>query len=117
VARADSDAGGELGLINTVWALVLPGMITAFNVIIVKNFLQTLPESMVESARIDGAGERSVVFRIYVPLPEPVLATVALWTAVGHWNAWFDPYSTSPTTRSKCSRRFSSASLSKAACS
>jgi len=80
----------ELGMINTIWALIVPGMITAFNVIIVKNFFQALPESLVESARIDGAGEWAILFRIYLPLSKPVLATVALWTAVGHWNAWFD---------------------------
>ncbi len=80
----------KLGLINTVWALILPGMIAAFNVIIVKNFFQSLPESLVESARIDGAGEWTILLRIYLPLSKPVLATVALWTAVGHWNAWFD---------------------------
>jgi len=80
----------ELGLINTVWALIVPGMITAFNVIIVKNFFQALPESLVESARIDGAGEWTILFRLYLPLSKPVLATVALWTAVAHWNAWFD---------------------------
>ncbi len=80
----------NLGLINTVWALIVPGMITAFNVIIVKNFFQSLPESLVESARIDGASEWKVLFRLYIPLSKPVLATVALWTAVAHWNAWFD---------------------------
>ena len=79
-----------LGMINTVWALVVPGLITAFNVIIVKNFFQSLPESLIESARIDGAGEWTILFRIYLPLSKPVLATVALWTAVAHWNAWFD---------------------------
>jgi putative aldouronate transport system permease protein len=80
----------NLGMINTVWALTVPGMITAFNVIIVKNFFQSLPESLVESARLDGAGEWTILFRLYLPLSKPVLATVALWTAVGHWNAWFD---------------------------
>lgn len=79
-----------LGMINTVWALVVPGMISAFNVIIVKNFFQSLPESLIESARIDGAGEWTILFRLYIPLSKPVLATVALWTAVAHWNAWFD---------------------------
>ncbi len=80
----------NLGLINTLGALVIPTMITAFNVIIVKNFFQSLPESLVESARMDGAGEWRVLFSIYIPLSKPVLATVALWSAVGHWNAWFD---------------------------
>ncbi len=80
----------NLGLINTIGALVIPTMITAFNVIIVKNFFQSLPESLVESARIDGAGEWTILFRLYIPLSKPVLATVALWSAVAHWNAWFD---------------------------
>jgi putative aldouronate transport system permease protein len=80
----------KLGLLNSMWALVLPGMLSAFNIIIIKNFFQSLPESLAESARIDGAGDWAILFRIYVPLSKPVLATVALWTAVGHWNAWFD---------------------------
>lgn len=80
----------KLGLINTVWSLILPMMVTAFNVIIVKNFFQSLPESLAESAKIDGAGEFTILTRIYMPLSKPVLATVALWTAVMHWNSWFD---------------------------
>ena len=80
----------NLGLINTIWVLVVPGMLSAFNIIIVKNYFQSLPESLTESARIDGAGEWRILFQIYLPLSKPVLATVALWSAVGHWNAWFD---------------------------
>jgi putative aldouronate transport system permease protein len=80
----------KLGLVNTVWALVLPGMLGAFNIVIIKNFFQSLPESLAESARMDGASEWTVLFHIYMPLSKPVLATVALWSAVGHWNAWFD---------------------------
>ncbi|MGA0368084.1 MAG: carbohydrate ABC transporter permease [Kiritimatiellia bacterium] len=80
----------NLGLINTIWSLVLPAMLAAFNVIIIKNFFQALPGSLAESARMDGAGEWRVLFQIYLPLSKPVLATVALWSAVYHWNAWFD---------------------------
>lgn len=80
----------KLGLINTVWVLVVPGMLSAFNIIIVKNFFQSLPESLIESARMDGAGEWRILFQIFIPLSKPVLATVALWSAVAHWNAWFD---------------------------
>ncbi len=80
----------ELGLLNSRWALILPVMITAFNVIVVKNFFQAIPESLWESARIDGASEWTILFRIYIPLSGPVLATVALWTMVFHWNSWFD---------------------------
>lgn len=80
----------ELGLMDSIWALVLPVMVTAFNVIIMKNFFQSIPESLVEAARIDGAGDWTILLRIFLPLSMPVLATVALWTSVSHWNAWFD---------------------------
>ena len=80
----------KLGLLNSIFALVIPSALSAFNIIIIKNFFQSLPESLVESARIDGAGEWRILFQIYIPLSKPVLATVALWSSVFHWNAWFD---------------------------
>jgi ABC-type glycerol-3-phosphate transport system permease component len=80
----------NLGLFNSVWALVLPPMLTAFSIIIVKNFFQSLPESFAEAARMEGASEWHILFKIYIPLSKPVLATVALWSMVGHWNSWFD---------------------------
>ena len=80
----------NLGLLNTVWALVLPTMLVAFNVVIVKNFFQQIPASFHEAARVEGANEWLILFKIYVPLSAPILATVGLWTAVGHWNQWFD---------------------------
>jgi len=80
----------SLGLINSVWSLILPGLLTAFNVLVVKNFFEQIPASLHESATIDGASEWNTLFRIYVPLSRPVLATVALWTAVAHWNQWLD---------------------------
>jgi putative aldouronate transport system permease protein len=80
----------KLGLINSIWSLILPTLITPFNVIIMKNFFKSVPESLAESAKIDGAGDLSILFKIYIPLSMPVIATVALWTAVYHWNAWFD---------------------------
>lgn len=80
----------SLGMINTVWALILPTALSAFNIIIVKNFFQQLPESLHEAARVEGASEWAILFRIYMPLSRPVLATITLWTAVGHWNQWFD---------------------------
>ncbi|WP_309118691.1 carbohydrate ABC transporter permease [Paenibacillus sp.] len=80
----------ELGLFNSVWALVLPGMISAFNVLIMRNFFRALPEELEESARVDGAGYARIFTRIALPLSKPVLATIALWVGVGHWNAWFD---------------------------
>ncbi len=80
----------SLHLMNTRWALILPGAVSAWNLIIMRNFLKSLPVSLEESARIDGASEFMVWRRIVLPLSKPVLATVALWVAVGHWNAYFD---------------------------
>jgi putative aldouronate transport system permease protein len=80
----------SLGLINTLWALVVPSMLSAFNLIIVKNFYQQIPESLYEAARLEQASEWQILFRIYMPLSLPVIATICLWTAVGHWNQWFD---------------------------
>jgi putative aldouronate transport system permease protein len=65
-------------------------MFAAFNFIIVRTFIRTIPESIIESARIDGAGEFFIYRRIILPLSKPVLATVALFVAVGAWNSWFD---------------------------
>ncbi|MCR8631589.1 carbohydrate ABC transporter permease [Paenibacillus radicis (ex Xue et al. 2023)] len=80
----------KLGLFNSVWALVLPNMIGAFNVLIMRNFFKSIPDSLQESAKVDGAGYFLIFRKIVIPLSKPVLATVALWVAVGHWNAWFD---------------------------
>lgn len=80
----------NLGLIDNRLVLVLPLMLTAFNVIILKNFFQQIPASYEEAARMDGASDLTILFRIFLPLSKPALATIALWTAVSHWNAWFD---------------------------
>jgi len=80
----------ELHLLNTIWSLVLPGMIGAFNVMIMRNFFRSIPDELEESARVDGAGYVRIFTQVVVPLSKPVLATVALWVGVGHWNAWFD---------------------------
>lgn len=80
----------NLGLIDSYLAYILPVLTGAFNVIIIKNFFQQVPQSLAEAAEIDGAGDFQTLFRIYIPLSKPVLATVALWTAVTHWNMWFD---------------------------
>ncbi len=80
----------NLGLRNTIWALVLPGAISAYNITIMRNFLMAMPESLEESARIDGANDLTILYRIIFPLSMPIIATISLWTAVGHWNAWFD---------------------------
>lgn len=80
----------DLGLRNTIWALVLPGAISAYNITIMRNFLMAMPDSLEESAHLDGANDIQILYKIIFPLSLPILATVALWTAVGHWNAWFD---------------------------
>ncbi|MCQ6563250.1 carbohydrate ABC transporter permease [Paenibacillus mendelii] len=79
-----------LGMYNTIWALVIPGMISTFNVLIMRNFFRSLPESLEESAMVDGAGYLKIFIRIILPLSMPIIATEALWVGVGHWNAWFD---------------------------
>jgi len=80
----------SLGLIDTIWALVLPTAIPVFNVILLLNFYRNLPKELEESARIDGAGHFLTLWKIYVPLSLPALATTGLFTMVGHWNSWFD---------------------------
>jgi putative aldouronate transport system permease protein len=79
----------ELGLLNSYWALMLPGAIGAFYLIIVKNFFQALPEGLEEAAKIDGCSELGVLWKIVLPLSKPVIATFALFYAVGHWNNFF----------------------------
>ena len=76
----------SLGLINTVWALVTPGLLSVFNMLLVKTFYEQLPESVEESARIDGASNFKTLFSIIIPMSMPVIATVGLFYAVGYWN-------------------------------
>lgn len=80
----------NLGLLNTYASMILPGFISAYNMVIMRNFFQSLPEEIEESCLIDGAGRFRIFLQIILPLSTPILATVALWLAVGHWNSWFD---------------------------
>ncbi|BBI32874.1 ABC transporter permease [Cohnella abietis] len=80
----------KLGLMDSIWALVLPSALSVFNVILLLNFYRGLPKELDESARIDGAGHFRVLWSIIVPLSKPALATVGLFTMVAHWNSWFD---------------------------
>lgn len=82
----------NLGLINNFWVYIIPGLINTFYVIVIRAYIDTIPLSLQESARIDGANDLSIFFRIIFPLCKPVLATVALFIAVGQWNSWFDTY-------------------------
>jgi putative aldouronate transport system permease protein len=79
----------RLGLLNTVWSLVLPGAVPIFNVILVMNFFAGVPKSLEEAAIIDGANPLQVLMRVYLPCSVPVLATVALFSIVGSWNDFF----------------------------
>lgn len=79
----------ELHLLDSLWALMLPGAISAFNLIIVKNFFQEIPKEIEEAGRIDGCSELGLLWRIVLPLSMPVLATFTLFYAVGHWNDFF----------------------------
>ncbi|QTH44222.1 carbohydrate ABC transporter permease [Cohnella sp. LGH] len=80
----------QLGLLDSIWALVLPGAVPVFNVILLLNFMRSQPKELYEAAFVDGAGHWSVLWRIAVPLAKPALATLLLFICVGHWNSWFD---------------------------
>ncbi|MBP7174616.1 MAG: carbohydrate ABC transporter permease [Thermoclostridium sp.] len=86
----------SLGLIDSFWVYVLPSLVGAFNVIVIRTYINSLPASLVESAKIDGAPEMTIYFKIIFPLCLPVMATVALWVAVGSWNSWFDSFIFAP---------------------
>lgn len=80
----------NLGMINSRWVLVIPPAVAAFSIIITRNFIMTIDQAMEDSAVIDGASYWRIMFQIFIPLSRPVLAVIALWTVVQHWNAWFD---------------------------
>jgi len=77
------------GLLNSLWACIIPGLIGAYHVVITRNFFSSIPDELEEAAKIDGASGFYIFARIIVPLSMPVIATVALWNAVGHWNDYF----------------------------
>lgn len=79
----------NLGLFNSFWVYIIPSLIGVWNMIIFRTFFQGLPQGLEESAKIDGCGNWGTLFRIVLPLSGPVIATLSLFTAVGHWNEWF----------------------------
>ncbi|WP_262315100.1 carbohydrate ABC transporter permease [Lacticaseibacillus parakribbianus] len=81
-----------LGLINNFWVFIIPGALSVYNMILIRSYIDTLPEDLFESARLDGASDLTIFFKIVVPLSKPILMTVALFVAVGQWNSWFDAY-------------------------
>ena len=80
----------NMNLTNSFWVYVIPGMVSAFNVLVMRTFMEGLPSALEESAMIDGANDFTIFTRIISPLCKPVYATVALFVAVGQWNSWFD---------------------------
>lgn len=81
----------ELGLTNSFWVYVIPGAISCYNMLVIRTYMNnSIPNSLVESAQIDGAGYTTIFVKIISPLCKPVYATVALFSAVGQWNSWFD---------------------------
>jgi putative aldouronate transport system permease protein len=86
------------GLIDTIWALIIPGAISTWNIILLRSFFENVPESLEESARMDGANDIYILIKIILPLSMPAIATIALFSAVGHWNSFLDAviYTNSP---------------------
>ncbi|MDF2644273.1 MAG: sugar transporter permease [Paenibacillus sp.] len=81
----------ELHLINSLWSLMLPALISVFNMLVIKSYYESLPEALEESAKMDGARNFTILFRIILPLSVPVIATIALFYAVYFWNDYFHP--------------------------
>jgi putative aldouronate transport system permease protein len=80
----------DLNLINSRWVLIVPGLISTYNMIVMRTAFLNIPASLEESARIDGAGDFTILFRIIIPLSIPAMAVIALFYGVGHWNSWFN---------------------------
>lgn len=79
-----------LGMKDSIWVLIIPGMISAWNMFLLRNFFATIDESLSESAKIDGANDAFILFRIILPISLPAIATIGLFYALGYWNNWFN---------------------------
>ncbi|WP_217595706.1 carbohydrate ABC transporter permease [Cohnella sp. GbtcB17] len=82
----------DLNLLNSFWVYILPGLVSAWNVFILRSYIDGLPYVLQESAKLDGANDLQIFAKVILPLCKPVLATIALFLAVGQWNAWFDTF-------------------------
>ena len=80
----------QAGMLGTIWALIIPGCVPVYNILLTLNSFRGLPKELSESFSIDGAGHLRTMLQLYVPLCKPTLATILLFTMVGHWNSWFD---------------------------
>lgn len=82
----------NMNLLNTFWVFIIPMMMSVYNMILVKNYIESMPEELFEAARIDGASDLLIYIRMVLPLTKPILMTVGLFSAIGQWNSWFDAY-------------------------
>lgn len=82
----------NLGLLDSVWSMILPSLLNTYYVFIMKNYFLTLPTALEEAARIDGANDFQILFRVYIPIARPFMATFALFYAVERWNEWWNAY-------------------------
>ena len=80
----------KLGMMNTIWVMIIPGAIDTFNMLLMRNYFASLPVEMEESAKIDGANDVVIFLRVFLPLSLPMLATIGLFFAVGNWNSWYN---------------------------
>ena len=78
------------GLIDKIWALILPGAVNVFNIVVLMNFFRGIPKDYEEAAFIDGAGHFTILFKLYLPISLPSISTLSLFTIISHWNSWFD---------------------------
>ena len=82
----------NLGLLDNFLVYILPGLLSVYNMILVRNYIEGMPEALFEAARIDGANDLTIFFRIVMPLAKPIVMTIALFVAISQWNSWFDAY-------------------------
>lgn len=80
----------SLGMLDTIWVMIIPGAIDTFNMLLMRNYFASLPKELEESARVDGANDIQIFVKIYLPLSLPMLATIGLFFAVGNWNSWYN---------------------------
>lgn len=80
----------NVGLMNTLWALMIPGAISAFNFFVMRSFFMQIPSELIDASRIDGCGELRIIYSIVLPLSKPVMASLGIFYAVGHWNAYMN---------------------------
>lgn len=78
------------GIIDTIWALIIPGALSVWNTVLLLNFFRQVPKELEEAAIIDGAGHWTTLFKVYLPVSTPAIATILLFTVIWHWNSWFD---------------------------